>query len=146
MRSAIIDIDGTIADCAHRRHFVAGPGKKDWKAFFAGIPDDKPVDAVVSVVRALSRVPFAIILCSGRQEYLRPVTEAWLRKWFIVYDRLYMRPDKDNRDDMDVKRDLLAKIRGDGYVPQLVIDDRDRVVKMWRAEGLVCLQAAPGDY
>jgi hypothetical protein len=27
-----------------------------------------------------------------------------------------------------------------------VVEDRNRVVEMWRKEGLVCLQCAPGEF
>jgi hypothetical protein len=27
-----------------------------------------------------------------------------------------------------------------------VVEDRNRVVEMWREEGLVCLQCAPGEF
>ena len=27
-----------------------------------------------------------------------------------------------------------------------IFDDRDKVVKMWREEGLTCMQVAPGDF
>ncbi|MDP6730468.1 MAG: tyrosine-type recombinase/integrase, partial [SAR324 cluster bacterium] len=40
--AAIVDIDGTISDPAHRLHFVK-TGKKDWKAFFEAIPNDPPI-------------------------------------------------------------------------------------------------------
>ena len=30
--AVIIDIDGMLADCDHRRHFVTGP-KQDWRSF-----------------------------------------------------------------------------------------------------------------
>jgi hypothetical protein len=59
---------------------------------------------------------------------------------------LYMRPARDSRDDGIVKSELLDRIIADGYEPWLAIDDRDRVVEMWRARGLTCLQCAPGDF
>ena len=50
------------------------------------------------------------------------------------------------RSDDIVKFELLEQILEFGYEPILVLDDRDRVVKMWRAAGLRCLQVAPGDF
>lgn len=38
----------------------------------------------------------------------------------------------------------------DGTLPReriaMVFDDRDKVVAMWRRQGLTCLQVAPGDF
>ncbi len=57
-----------------------------------------------------------------------------------------MRPEKDYRDDGTIKAELLDKILADGWEPWLVVEDRQRVVDMWRARGLTCLQCAPGDF
>ena len=53
-----------------------------------------------------------------------------------------MRAAGDYRADDIVKRELLATIRADGFEPVIAIDNRQRVVDMWREEGLICLQAA----
>ena len=39
--TVICDIDGTIADNSHRQHYLEG--KRDWKSFFEGIENDKPI-------------------------------------------------------------------------------------------------------
>lgn len=57
-----------------------------------------------------------------------------------------MRADGDHQDDQHLKRRLLARIRADGFDPVLAIDDRRRVVEMWRAEGLICAQVADGNF
>jgi len=33
-----------------------------------------------------------------------------------------------------------------GYTPSVVFDDRDRVVKMWRENGIRCFQVAEGNF
>ncbi|HYI06303.1 MAG TPA: hypothetical protein VD858_15525 [Reyranella sp.] len=50
------------------------------------------------------------------------------------------------RADVIVKRERLARMRADGFSPELAIDDRRRVVDMWRSEGLVCAQVAEGEF
>ena len=40
-RVAIFDVDGTLMDIDHRRHFVEGD-KKDFKSFFAAMDQDIP--------------------------------------------------------------------------------------------------------
>lgn len=142
MKTAIIDIDGTLADCRHRLHYVLPGSRPNWEAFFGCMGDDTVIDPVRKVVTALATMN-RVVLCSGRPENYRNVTEQWLDDNGISYDRLYMRPANDTRPDHVVKRQILAGIIEDGYEPFVVIDDRNSVVEMWRDEGLVCLQAAP---
>lgn len=143
MKTAIVDIDGTLADCRHRLHHVQA-GAKNWKAFFDGIPDDYIIEPVKRVVVALAR-EYNVVLCSGRPEKYRKATVQWLDEWCVPFDSLYMRPDNDTRPDHIVKMQLLAGIRKDGFEPFVVIDDRTSVVEMWREQGLLCMQVAPVD-
>ncbi len=146
MNAAIFDIDGTIADCSHRRHFVEREkGKKDWKSFFAGMADDVPLNPVVTIMHGLANLGYAVILCSGRYETHRATTIAWLAKWKIHHDKLYMRPDGDSRADTIVKRELLDQILAAGYLPHVVVDDRNSVIAMWKEAGLTVL-AVNGGY
>ncbi len=101
---------------------------------------------VVALVKALEK-EHRLIFCSGRPERTRPATVGWLQQHLgITPDALYMRGDADRRADDIVKRELLSRMRADRFDPQLAIDDRRRVVEMWRAEGLVCAQVAEGDF
>ena len=43
-------------------------------------------------------------------------------------------------------REMLATIRVMGFDPVLAIDDRKRVVDMWRSEGIVCAHIADGEF
>ena len=56
-----------------------------------------------------------------------------------------MRSENDCRSDVDVKREILQKIR-EQYDVSFVFDDRRSVVQMWREEGLVCFQCFDHDY
>jgi len=144
----IVDIDGTLADCEHRRvHITREP--KNWGKFLspALVKKDPLIEPVSRVVRNLS-LNETIIYASGRTESLRPVTVAWLERYGLWMEphALYMRRKNDFRSDTLVKQEILAAIRGDGYEPWLVIDDRDSVVSMWRGQGLTCLQVDDGDF
>jgi len=145
----LVDIDGTLADCDHRRHFVEG-SSRDWKSFLS--PEMAALDTlnqpVAKVVAALSQAGYAIIYVSARPESLKEVTEKWLKKYELWFEPklLYMRKDKDSRADTIVKRELLAKIREKGFRPIISLDDRNTVVAMWRDEGITCLQVAEGDF
>ena len=141
-RCVIFDIDGTLADCTHRLHFVKH-GKRDWDGFFAAMGAGGIVEPVRELLWAVARGDFPIVICSGRPERYRDVMQNWLGRNGIGYDALYMRPDGDFRADHIVKKQILDGMRADGFEPFLVIDDRQRVVDMWREDGLVCLQDAP---
>lgn len=143
MKAAIFDLDGTLCDCRHRLHHVTG-AKRDWDAFFVGIPDDPVVEPVHAVLKALSR-DHNILLTTGRPERCRFDTVEWLDSHAVPYDRLYMRADDDARPDHVVKTQILEGIHADGFEPFLAIDDRQSVVDLWRERGIVTLQCAPTD-
>jgi len=157
------DIDGTIADLTHRRVYVATK-PKNWPAFERGIAHDLPIPLVIGVVRELHAAGWTVVMCTGRGAQNRGVTEDWLNRFNVPYDALYTRalheydengdvklsrkgkPMGDYRRDDIVKAELLAKARADGHDPDIVFDDRDQVVAMWRREGVPCIQVAEGDF
>ena len=101
----IFDIDGTLADCEHRRHFVdpvkshdcfkqecveriggyiehnMEPFKPDWKAFYEACDQDKPIQPVLDAFIHLTQgEPFNhdVQIWSGRCESVREKTLKWL--------------------------------------------------------------------
>lgn len=87
-----------------------------------------------------------IILLSGRKDSFRDVTEEWLTNNRIRYDELHMRDSRDSRNDYIIKKELYEKYVKGKYNVVLVLDDRDRVVDLWRELGLVCFQVAWGGF
>ncbi len=144
----IVDVDGTLAefDSIAVKDWVLGP-EKDWIPFFEFMADAKPIAEVKRLVDILKASGQSILICSGRPHQYVEYTQAWLQKWDIPYDGLYLRPIGDDRvADEEVKEKLLVKMREDGFNPWLVLDDRSAVVDFWRKAGLCCLQCAPGDF
>lgn len=140
----IVDLDGTLANLDHRIHHVSGH-KKDWKTFFAESHKDEPYEHILRIIRVLSG-GFNIWVVSGRSDEVREQTEAWLKTHLICPYTLVMRKAGDYTPDDTLKISWLH----DGTIPRHKIfcafDDRDRVVKAWRAEGIICLQVRPGDF
>ncbi|WP_299632349.1 HAD family acid phosphatase [uncultured Roseobacter sp.] len=142
----LFDIDGTIADIRHRRHFLDG-ANPDWRSFNSKMGDDTPNRPVVSLYRTLwESHNFQIILVSGRGEESRKITETWLTWNSIPFDRLLMRPKGDFRSDVVIKQELLDQLQKEGAQISFVVDDRNSVVNMWRRNGITCLQCAEGDF
>jgi len=139
----IFDIDGTLADVSERIHHVRKK-PKNWNAFFQEMAQDKAIHSMVRLCNILYASGIQIILCSGRNEEHREQTVEWLAKQGVNYHDLLLRKDKDRRSDTEVKRELLTAL--DKSKILFVVEDRSRVVEMWRSEGLVCLQCAPGEF
>ena len=140
----IFDLDGTLADIEHRQHFVQGK-KKRWRDFFAACIADKPHRAVIAVLRALYG-KYQIYIVSGRSDEVRAPTEEWLKVNDVPHHKLIMRREGDFTPDN------VLKIRwvNEGLIPKerilCVFDDRDKVVKMWRDNGIPCFQVAEGNF
>jgi predicted kinase len=147
-RVAIVDIDGTAALIDHRRHFVqtSKGNPKDWKSFFGAMEKDKPNEAVRTTVWALHESGFKIIFCSGRPADYRRITEDWLTENNFPHYAVLMRRFGDKRPDNIIKQEIYEQLIKPYFQVELVLDDRDSVVKMWREQGLTCMQVAEGDF
>lgn len=134
----VFDLDGTLADLTHREHFLE---KKDWRGFFAAVDDDLPIWPVIHLLLELN-MQNQVEVWSGRSDECREATEAWLLRHLGFVPTLIMRTAGDHRPDDEVKRQFLHM----SHRPDIIFDDRDRVVAMWRSLGITCLQVAPGDF
>ena len=135
LRTAIMcDIDGTLAHMIDRSPY-------DW-----GRVDTDEVDLTIKNLLDVLKDKYFIILVSGRDEVCREKTEKWLRGNDITYGMLLMRPEGDIRKDSIIKRELFETHIRPYYNVELVLDDRNQVVEMWRSLGLKCLQVAEGDF
>lgn len=139
----LVDLDGTLLNNEHRQHFMEGPTKK-WAQFFDAMHDDvvyPEVKMIIDLIFKHSNV--AIMLCTGRPSQYHGATLQTLHDQDVSFTSLIMRAQKDNRSDVDVKRDMLRAIRYTGFEPIMCIDDRPEVVGMWRSEGIRTLQCDP---
>lgn len=144
----IFDLDGTLANIDHRRHFVEGKGSRatdeEWRCFFAACVDDVPNLPVIETLRALRAQGYRIVILSGRSDEVSIETKAWLKENDVPYDELHMRPEGNYVPDQKWKAKFLKKF--DRSQILCVFDDRDKVVKMWRDNGIPCFQVAWGDF
>lgn len=157
MTDFIFDIDGTLADNTHRLHHITGPGPKNWDAFLdpETVIKDRPILPVWFVLDALILHANRIIFITSRSRGLRNITQQWLsgRGRTAFYTgfsheniNLYMRRSSDRRPSHEVKRELLAKVRLDGFNPVMAFDDRLSDAEMFRSEGLTCALLSEGKF
>jgi len=166
---AIFDIDGTLANCDHRAHYVrrghtpnctnkqetiwqygkclcgAIEGqRKDWKAFYTAAPQDEPIKPIIELAKLLA-MTHEIILLSGRDTSDGIMTEEWLEPHLDgIYSHLFLRQAGDYRKDYEHKLEILS------YIPRkridLIFEDRDQCVKAFREKGFRTLQVAEGAF
>ena len=144
-KDIIFDMDGTLADITHRRHYVESK-PKNWDAFYRAMINDKPVEAVSMVAQLLKAAGHRIIIATGRPRRYNIPTLRFLQDNDISYDAVYLRGDTDYRPDTVVKEQMLHKMRDNGYNPTIAFDDRKSVVEMWRLNDLFVFQVAEGDF
>lgn len=155
----ICDIDGTMANCEHRRQYSHGP-EKDWDKFFSLAPQDTLIESTAKMVRDFMDEGKTIIFVSARPERCRKDTEDWLASHGFVnahsnsdwldehsgerpYFALLMRADGDSRDDTLTKQGILDKQLKKEWI-HTVIDDRPKVIRMWESNGLSVIDVGDG--
>lgn len=138
----IFDLDGTISCPEHRLHYVRQK-KKNFDAFYAEVSKDKPKQDIIKILQCLKyfQKDTEIWIVTGRSDIVKQQTIDWLKEHNIPYNNLVMRKHGDYTHDADLKRSWLYN----GMLPDkesiwCCFDDRQRVVDMWREEGLTCLQ------
>lgn len=143
---AVVDLDGVLADVRHRLRFVE-TRPKDWRRFFAAAPGDPVLEEGRRVVEALAGVHDVVYL-SGRPEYCRADTEAWLAEHALPAAPVHLRPWGDHRPSREFKVDALRELAEERQIAVLV-DDDPLVCHAARAAGFDVLPAtwmgeAPG--
>jgi len=88
-----------------------------------------------------------IFIITGRSSTCRPETEKWLKQHGVKYEKLYMKPaGQERRPDVETKKEIFEQHLRNRFNVDFALDDRDRVVRMWRALGITCLQVADGNF
>ena len=149
-----------------------GAWKPDWESFNSNVKNDLPISEMINLCNTfLSDEDHSVIFATGRMETSRADTEEWLSThtqirlkssegcytgshghytgFEDVFNRplLFMRKEGDHRPDYKVKREMLIGIQAHFHQrPDMVFDDRQQVVDMWREVGIRCCQVAKGDF
>lgn len=145
-KTVIFDVDGTIADVEHRRHFVSQK-PADWKSFRNSTVFDTPVQWVCDIAKRFIAQGDNVAFFSARNESERSLTEKQISEWIGEgHQGLFLRPDGDFRRDDEFKSDLADKFEEVGGKIDIVFDDRNQVVEMWRQRGTTVVQVADGDF
>ena len=137
----ILDLDDTLAD-ARRRMPLWG----DWDAFYKDAINDPPIEEMCNLARLLTQC-YGVTIITAREEKYRDMTERWLAKHRINYNKLIMRREEDRKvKSPEFKIQAAIEHIGPNFAERiaLVIDDREDVLANFRVHGVVTLQATYG--
>ncbi|MFJ8129682.1 phosphatase domain-containing protein [Streptomyces hydrogenans] len=117
---AVFDLDGTLADTAHRQHHLERR-PRDWDGFFGAAPDDPPLIEGVALCRSAAE-ECEVVYLTGRPERCRRDTLAWLAAQGLPEGPLHMRRHRDFRPARVTKVEILRRL-GAGRAVRMLVDD-----------------------
>lgn len=135
----VVDLDGTLANIQHRLHFLRTE-PPNWDAFYEACDKDLPKPWCVELIKSMKAAGYRVILVSARTNKVLEKTRQWLKEigLFDLVELTLVRDGKDNTPDQILKKSWLDAFGKEQIL--FVVDDRQRVVDMWRENGLTCLQ------
>ena len=139
--AVIFDLDGTLALIGDRNPYDASQCEYD-----------KLNTPVFNALRMYQNDGYKIIICSGRSGECVEQTDNWLKKNGIAPDLFIMR-DPEYKDDNgqripdnELKQKMFMGHIYNKFNVEVVYDDRQKVVDMWRDLGLTVFQVADGRF
>jgi len=145
----LCDMDDTLSDPAHRMHLrPTGDNINDvaaWRAFHDLIPDDAPDQQVIDCALYMAKTCLdKICIITGRPDDCFRMTSRWLRRHGIEPDELLMRPRKDFRPQLEIKRGLIQELKNQGYWPLMAAEDEHDVCQMYHDLGIKTYRVIDG--
>ena len=136
----LVDIDGTLSHRVDSRPWFGEGAAK-------GMLNDVPIEGTCSIVKAMYSKA-KVIIVTGREgtPEIIEATKRWLAKNGVDYDATYFRPIGDYSHAEDCKKEIYEKHIKGKYNVLFVLEDNYKCVKMWREQGLTCLQPNEGKF
>jgi len=137
-KAILFDLDGTMA-----KHVARSPYD------YSRVLTDEVHPHIRKMVNSYYASGYVCMGFSGRPDIdnVRRDTEHWLENNDVMFHELYMRPaDQLTVNDADVKQFLFDTYIRNNYDVEVMLDDRNRVVRRMRKLGLNVLQVNEGDF
>ncbi|QES47108.1 hypothetical protein DEJ50_03860 [Streptomyces venezuelae] len=135
---AVFDLDNTLADTAHRQHFLERR-PRNWAGFFAAAPADPPLPRGVALALE-SAADCEVAYLTGRPERCRRDTLEWLERHGLPEGRVWMRGNADRRPARVTKLEVLGRLAR-GREVRMLVDDDELVCQAARAAGFTVVLA-----
>lgn len=152
-KAIICDIDGTLANDDHRKEAVKDIvgnvkwGKEDYDRYYELMCGDTPFDHIREILHRFEN-DHKIIFVTGRPYRYNNITLNWITAHTNLKNdvTLLMRREDDYRCDTIIKTETYENFIKPTYDVQFVLEDRKKVVAMWRNIGLFCLEVQESNF
>lgn len=134
-KCVIFDLDGTLFDNTGRHPF-------DWSR----VIEDTPRASVVELFKMYEAAGYDCVTVSGRDGCCREESLRSLEMAGMIPAAHFQRAEGDSRPDDIVKEEIFWREIAPKWHVLRAIDDRTKVVDMWRLIGVECWQVAPGNF
>lgn len=144
----VFDLDGTIADVRHRMHYIRPDPpvdpvtnkkvKRRFDLFHHACVDDGVIEPVAYFYRKFCADPdVTVVVLSGRDFATHDKTVQWFNDNDLpLPDEMHLKQGDQHLPDVEQKRTRANLIeRKYGRPIDMVFEDRDRVVAMWKERG-----------
>ena len=143
----ICDIDGTILDpTAHPDYKGKTTSTHELQEYASWAANAPTMSVIVEAIQKFNKAGLGIVIITSRPISWLDMTDEWLTKNNIPYDKIGMRPSGDTSPDSEVKQKILDSIKSQGYDPIMAFDNDKDNVKMYRKNGLPVVKPKPGQY
>lgn len=136
----LVDMDATLClNTSGRPYFGEGAAE--------GMLNDIAIEGTCALVRRMYE-KCKVFIITGREgtPEIIEATKEWLAMHDIAVDELFFRPVKDYSPGADCKKKIYKDNIEGKYNVQFVLEDNYKCVKMWREQGLLCLQPNEGKF
>lgn len=144
-KAVICDIDGTIADCSHRRSFDMN-GKLDKIIFYDknNILWDRPKIEILDIIKGLRLLGYHILFISARREEYRAVTLKWLKDACEIniddpFIKLFLKKNDDSQPDHVVKEEIILPLLEEYNIMQAFDDRKGIINRLWERFGICAM-------
>lgn len=120
-----MDIDGCLADCSHRLHYLK---EKNYDRFYSDeeILRDTPILEGFELFNAFfQNWDVELVILTGRPYRTEDATKEWLRRQGYVPEKMIMRRNHDYRPSEIIKTEAIQKYIQDKEVRSILLIDDD---------------------
>lgn len=139
----LFDLDGTLINISPIQHLLG-----DWEEFHRESFRCYANEPMVDFAKLCQKMGLTILIVTGKPSGFINHVEGWLSTRGILPEAILMRGPLNSMSDAELKPHLVEAMLGEGWRDRILfaVEDRDKMVNAWRAEGIMCLQCAESLY